>query len=87
MGVSLRICSLLPSATEIVFELGLSDRLVAVTHECDYPLEATRLPVITMSGQGPLTWRQPLGKNSPTAIYQYKSQPAPRHSLFISCNV
>lgn len=32
-----RIVSLLPSATEIVCGLGLSDRLVAVTHECDYP--------------------------------------------------
>ena len=49
MGIGLRICSLLPSATEIVFALGLGDRLVAVTHECDYPLEATRLPVITHS--------------------------------------
>ena len=49
MGTGLRICSLLPSATEIVFALGLGDRLVAVTHECDYPLEATRLPVITRS--------------------------------------
>src|SRR2546430_16286479 len=46
---AMRICSLLPSATEIVFALGLGDRLVAVTHECDYPLEATRLPVITRS--------------------------------------
>lgn len=45
----MRICSLLPSATEIVFALGLGDRLVAVTHECDYPPEATRLPVITRS--------------------------------------
>ncbi len=44
-----RICSLLPSATEIVFALGLDDRLVAVTHECDFPPEATRLPVITHS--------------------------------------
>lgn len=34
-----RIVSLLPSATEIVCELGLSDRLVAVTHECDFPPE------------------------------------------------
>jgi iron complex transport system substrate-binding protein len=49
MGASLRICSLLPSATEIVFALGLGDRLVAVTHECDYPSEATRLPIITRS--------------------------------------
>jgi len=43
------ICSLLPSATEIVFALGLGDRLIAVTHECDFPPEATRLPVITRS--------------------------------------
>jgi iron complex transport system substrate-binding protein len=45
----LRICSLLPSATEIVFALGLGDRLVAVTHECDYPEAARGLPVITRS--------------------------------------
>src|SRR5947209_13479126 len=49
MGVSLRICSLLPSATEIVFALGLGDSVVAVTHECDYPSAATRLTVITRS--------------------------------------
>jgi iron complex transport system substrate-binding protein len=45
----MRICSLLPSATEIVFGLGLGERLVGVTHECDYPPEANRLPVITRS--------------------------------------
>jgi iron complex transport system substrate-binding protein len=44
-----RICSLLPSATEIAFALGLGDRLVGVTHECDYPPEAARLPVLTRS--------------------------------------
>jgi iron complex transport system substrate-binding protein len=44
-----KICSLLPSATEIVFALGLGDRLVGVTHECDFPPEANRLPVITRS--------------------------------------
>jgi iron complex transport system substrate-binding protein len=43
----MRICSLLPSATEIVFSLGLGDHLVAVTHECDYPAEARRLPIVT----------------------------------------
>lgn len=43
----MRICSLLPSATEIVFALGLGDQLVAVTHECDYPIEARALPVVT----------------------------------------
>ena len=45
----MRICSLLPSATEIVFALGLGDRLVAVTHECDFPEAARGLPVVTRS--------------------------------------
>src|SRR3989454_10223536 len=46
---AMRICSLLPSATEIVFALGLGDRLVAVTHECDFPEAARGLPVVTRS--------------------------------------
>lgn len=44
-----RICSLLPSATEIVCVLGLEDRLVAVTHECDYPPAARSKPAVTSS--------------------------------------
>jgi iron complex transport system substrate-binding protein len=36
----MKICSLLPSATEILFSLGLGDQIVAVTHECDYPPDA-----------------------------------------------
>ena len=44
-----RICSLLPSATEIVFALGLEERLVAVTHECDYPAGALDKPKVTTS--------------------------------------
>jgi iron complex transport system substrate-binding protein len=44
-----RIVSLLPSATEALFALGLSDQLVAVTHECDYPPEAAALPIVTRS--------------------------------------
>ncbi len=44
-----RICSLLPSATEIVCALGLTDRLVAVTHECDYPPEVLAKPRATFS--------------------------------------
>lgn len=49
MRPGLRICSLLPSATEIVVALGLGNRLVAVTHECDFPPDVARLPVITRS--------------------------------------
>jgi iron complex transport system substrate-binding protein len=44
-----RIVSLLPSATESLFALGLGDQLVAVTHECDYPPEAASLPIVTRS--------------------------------------
>jgi iron complex transport system substrate-binding protein len=43
----MRIVSLLPSATEIVCELGLSDNLVGVTHECDYPRFVAGLPKVT----------------------------------------
>jgi iron complex transport system substrate-binding protein len=39
-----RIVSLLPSATEIVCALGLEDRLVGISHSCDYPLSVTGLP-------------------------------------------
>ena len=49
MRPGLRICSLLPSATEIVFALGLGPYLVAVTHECDFPLDVARFPIITRS--------------------------------------
>lgn len=45
----MRIVSLLPSATESLFALGLGDQLVAVTHECDYPPQARALPVVTRS--------------------------------------
>ena len=47
--MTLRICSLLPSATEIVYALGLGDDLVAVTHECDHPAAAREKPAITAS--------------------------------------
>lgn len=40
----MQICSLLPSATEILFALGLGDSVVGVTHECDFPPEATKKP-------------------------------------------
>jgi iron complex transport system substrate-binding protein len=40
----MRIASFLSSATEIVYALGLQDRLVAISHECDWPPEALSLP-------------------------------------------
>jgi iron complex transport system substrate-binding protein len=44
-----RIASLVPSATEMLFALGLGDQVVAVTHECDYPPEAAVRPHLTRS--------------------------------------
>jgi iron complex transport system substrate-binding protein len=49
MLVSVRIASLVPSATEMLFALGLGDRVAAVTHECDYPPGAEQLPQLTRS--------------------------------------
>jgi iron complex transport system substrate-binding protein len=43
----MRIVSLVPSATEMLFALGLGPDLVAVTHECDYPPPARELPKAT----------------------------------------
>ena len=45
----MRIASLVPSATEILFALGLGDDVVAVTHECDYPEGVEQLPHLTRS--------------------------------------
>ena len=44
-----RIASLLSAATEMLFALGLGERVVAVSHECDWPPEATGLPRVTTS--------------------------------------
>ena len=52
----MRICSFLPSATEMVYDLGLQEQLFGVTHECDYPPEARNKPHVVHSvfeGQEP----------------------------------
>jgi iron complex transport system substrate-binding protein len=45
----MRIVSLLPSATEILFALGLGEQVVGVSHECDYPPAARSKPVVIHS--------------------------------------
>jgi iron complex transport system substrate-binding protein len=45
----MRVASLLPSATEILFAIGAGDRVVGVTHECDFPAEARTRPHLTSS--------------------------------------
>ena len=45
----MRICSFLPSATEIVFLLGLGDSLHGVSHECDFPPDALGRPKVVRS--------------------------------------
>ena len=45
----MRIVSLLPSATEMVFALGLGDHLAGVSYACDYPDAAASLPVVSHS--------------------------------------
>lgn len=47
----MRICSLLPSATEIVYALGLGDQLVGVSHACDYPELAATKPMVSRSAR------------------------------------
>ncbi len=46
---SMRIVSLLPSATEILFDLGVGDQVVGVTFECDFPDEARTRRIVSTS--------------------------------------
>jgi iron complex transport system substrate-binding protein len=48
-----RIVSLVPHATELLFALGLEGEIVGVTHECDYPLAALSLPRVTRDALPP----------------------------------
>jgi iron complex transport system substrate-binding protein len=50
---AMRIVSLVPSATEMLFALGLGDEVTAVTHECDYPPEARDRARVTRDVIGP----------------------------------
>jgi iron complex transport system substrate-binding protein len=45
----MKICSLLPSATEILYALGLGDQVAGVSHECDFPSDAKTKPILIRS--------------------------------------
>ena len=49
----MRIVSLVPNGTEILFALGAGDLVVGVSHECDYPPEARTRPILTGSALAP----------------------------------
>ena len=51
----MRICTFLPSATEIVYMLGLGDSLHGVSHECDFPPDAVAKPKVVRSRFDPDT--------------------------------
>jgi iron complex transport system substrate-binding protein len=50
----MRICSLLPSATEIAYAIGLGDSIIGVSHECDYPADAATKPSLLRTRIDPL---------------------------------
>jgi len=45
----MRICSLLPGVTEVLYQLGVQDEIVAVSNDCDYPAEVRQKPVVSKS--------------------------------------
>jgi iron complex transport system substrate-binding protein len=73
MPAPLRIASFLASGTEIICGLGLQDRLVAISHECDFPAKITDRPRVTFtrldshaaSGQIDVQVRQLLAEGAP----------------------
>lgn len=70
----MRIVSLLPSATEIVFALGLDDQLAGVTDECDWPPPAREKRVVVRS-------KQPTGMSA-AEIDAWVSEHAPAGGLY-----
>lgn len=71
----MRICSFLPSGTEILFALGLDDSIMGVTFECDYPPQARTKPVVVLSKLAP-------GLSQCEIDHQVKSYAARRESLY-----
>jgi iron complex transport system substrate-binding protein len=74
----MKIVSLLPSATEIVFALGLGSDLVGVTDECDFPAETSTLPVVSRSPLPP-NMREP--GDIDAAVSSAASEGRSQHSI------
>jgi hypothetical protein len=68
----MRICSLVPGATEVVAALDLTDKLVAVSHECDYPESVRHITSVVESVIERNTLSYVLDANA------YFSRPGPR---------
>lgn len=49
LDITMRICSLIPGATEVVAALDLADQLVGISHECDFPASVRHVPVMIES--------------------------------------
>jgi iron complex transport system substrate-binding protein len=83
----MKICSLLPSATDIIVALGLRDSLVAVTHECEVPPGTQPIPVITRSTlpAGTLNSRE-IDKHVGSAAHSGSSLYLLDHALLERCD-
>ena len=71
--VEMRIVSLLPSATEILFAIGAGNDVVGVTHECDYPPEALRLPKLTAAAGPDLQTPADIDRHVRAAVHEGSS--------------
>lgn len=69
----MRVVTLLPAATEIVAALGAGDRLVGISHECDYPPSVRHLPRVTTT---PIDVRQP-GTTIDAAVRKLQAEGRP----------
>ena len=65
-----RIVSLLPGATEIVCALGLESKLVGRSHECDFPEEVERLPIVSKPRLDPSASAEDIDKSVRALVEQ-----------------
>jgi iron complex transport system substrate-binding protein len=68
-----RVVSLLPSATEILYALGLGERVVGVTHECDFPRDARSKPHLTASALPPAANSAEIDRHVRRSLHQGSS--------------